>query len=649
MSSLQREIEAQRELDRAEERLLALSKSSKDALDAFRNLYGTTTTGIGLKYEDFINTGGGLAYAFVISASGKAMIDFTKGEDFQKIGLSTMADLAVEVVAFAIRQSPYGRILTMANWAASQVGFDFGSITKKLYDWANNIPSDDDIKIINNSILQVTMPNGEVYARPLIDTGSKFSLFGDGKDDVLFGGNGDDILQGRYGDDLLLGGNGYDTYFADGKDIIRDDDGKGQVYFHGRKLTDATQIEKGSNIYKTKDNIKYEVVDNKLIVNDSLVIENFNPYTDKYLDIKLLEADEISVTINDNSAVEKAGSMSFDINLSRDLKENEFVKVSVNEKTYMFMHPSNPNYTVGTTDTEYVFGSSTTYTYTWSDDENVEKDEEFDLTPNIIETSQGLKAIPFSGHGTIIDDDDDPDNPNDTFPDTDPASTKTSPIVIDLNNDGVKTISRKDNKIYFDLDNNKFAQNTAWIDSNDGILINKALITDNNITNGSQLFGNHTLLTNGNLAINGFEALKEFDENNDGVINELDQNAYENLAIWQDVNSNAKLDNNELKSLKELGIKEINLNYTNSSFIDENGNEHRQTSSVVFENGNKANISDVWLDNHTADTKYVGEKISLSNEIRALPQIYAFGEVLNLRQAMAQDEVLKTNLNLLVA
>lgn len=41
-------------------------------------------------------------------------------------------------------------------------------------------------------------------------------------------------------------------------------------------------------------------------------------------------------------------------------------------------------------------------------------------------------------------------------------------------------------------------------------------------------------------------------------------------------------------------------------------------------------------------TKYVGEKISLSNEIRALPQIYAFGEVLNLRQAMAQDEVLKT-------
>ena len=60
--------------------------------------------------------------------------------------------------------------------------------------------------------------------------------------------------------------------------------------------------------------------------------------------------------------------------------------------------------------------------------------------------------------------DDDLDSPNDTFPDTTRASTKTSPIVIDLNGDGVKTISRKNSKTYFDLDNNKFAENTSWIE-----------------------------------------------------------------------------------------------------------------------------------------------------------------------------------------
>ena len=89
-------------------------------------------------------------------------------------------------------------------------------------------------------------------------------------------------------------------------------------------------------------------------------------------------------------------------------------------------------------------------------------------------------------------------------------------------------------------------------------------------------------------------------------------------------------------------VTEINLNYINSSFIDENGNEHRQTSNVVFENGNRASISDVWLDTHTADTRYIGEKIILSDEIKTLPQIYAFGEVLNLHQAMAKDKVLQT-------
>ena len=126
--------------------------------------------------------------------------------------------------------------------------------------------------------------------------------------------SGDDLLQGRNGDDLLIGGVGYDTYFTDSKDTIKDSDSKGQVYFHGRKLTDGTQIEKGSNIYKTKDNIKYELIDNKLIVNDTLIIEDFNPYQE-CLDITLHKVDEIAVNVSNATAVEKAGKMNFTISL----------------------------------------------------------------------------------------------------------------------------------------------------------------------------------------------------------------------------------------------------------------------------------------------------------------------------------------------
>ncbi|MDU5326439.1 hypothetical protein, partial [Campylobacter ureolyticus] len=623
-----REYKAERELDKAYERLLASSNLTHEILDELLKS--------GIKFEEILTE---FKTATMTESQrkrlgkilGSTSIATNLISDIQhkkntNIALFTAA-LDGGLLALSIINPVAGTILLtldIANFADKITGgngrFDIAKKLTNLWESLHNTTSElPDSEMLKKGILQITMHDGTVYARPLIDTGSKFSLFGDSKDDVLFGGNGDDILQGRSGNDLLLGGNGYDTYFTDGKDTIRDEDGKGQVYFHGRKLTDGTQIEKDSNIYKTKDNIKYELIDNKLIVNDSFIIEDFNSYRE-CLDIALHKADEIAVNVSNVNAVEKAGKMNFTISLSRELKENEFVKVTIpkignNEaKTYMFLHGSSTDWKVGD-GVEYIFESSANYEYTWSDDSLVEPDETISIKATIVDVSDGLIAKDGKiGIGTIQDDDDDPDNPNDTFPDTDPASNKTSPIVIDLNNDGVKTISRKNNKIYFDLDNNKFAQNTSWIDSNDGILINKSLITDNNITNGSQLFGNYTLLTNGNLATNGFEALKEFDENNDGVINKLDQNAYENLAIWQDVNSNAKLDVNELKSLKELGIKEINLNYTNSNFIDENGNEHRQTSSIVFENGNKASISDVWLDTLNADTKYVGEKISLSNE-----------------------------------
>ena len=136
----------------------------------------------------------------------------------------------------------------------AKVGFDSGVFDisnhiKNLFDRITNNSNGimPDENALSRGILQITMPKGEVYARPLIDTGAKFSLFGDRKSDVLFGGSGDDLLQGRSGDDLLLGGAGYDTYFVDAKDIIKDSDGKGQVYFYGRKLTDGTQIEIGNH------------------------------------------------------------------------------------------------------------------------------------------------------------------------------------------------------------------------------------------------------------------------------------------------------------------------------------------------------------------------------------------------------------------
>ena len=278
---------------------------------------------------------------------------------------------------------------------------------------------------------------------------------------------------------------------------------KGEVYFKGHKLTGGTYDE-DKGVYVSKDYIEYKLQGNKLIVSnlaDTITIENYDREQNS-LGIYLLDKKDIIVTISDESKAEgdTAGqSMNFTIKLNRKLEKDEYLNLLVwegNGKSETVSFKENQD--------------EATYTYTWSGDKIPQEDKKFKISASVRSSLDNINVKGVLGGNGVIENDDDPDSPNDTFPDTDPASNKTSPIVIDLNGDGVKTISRKNNKTYFDLDNNKFAQNSAWIDKNDGILINKTLITTNSITNGSELFGNHTLLRDGSLADNEFEALKEF-------------------------------------------------------------------------------------------------------------------------------------------
>ena len=67
-------------------------------------------------------------------------------------------------------------------------------------------------------------------------TKSHDRMLGGSGDDKLEGGDGNDLLAGNEGKDGLYGGRGYDTYRADRYDIIRDEDGKGEVFLDGRRL-----------------------------------------------------------------------------------------------------------------------------------------------------------------------------------------------------------------------------------------------------------------------------------------------------------------------------------------------------------------------------------------------------------------------------
>ncbi len=211
----------------------------------------------------------------------------------------------------------------------------------------------------------------------------------------------------------------------------------------------------------------------------------------------------------------------------------------------------------------------------------------------------------------------------------DKSKCEKSPLVIDLNGDGIKTTSLSSSDVYFDLNNNGYSEKTGWISSSDGFLV----IDKNSngiIDNGSEMFGNYSDSTSNN----GFEALEKYDSNHDGKINKYDD-AYYDIKIWQDKNSDGKTDSGELISLSQAGIKSISTNYSESD-IDSNGNTIKQTSTVTQYGGKTLEISDVWFDTDDIRTKDLTTVVT-DKSILNLPNIDGFGTVSSLQQAMQLD------------
>ncbi len=131
------------------------------------------------------------------------------------------------------------------------------------------------------------------------------------------------------------------------------------------------------------------------------------------------------------------------------------------------------------------------------------------------------------------------------------ATGAGSPIVLDLDGDGVETTAVGDGT-YFDQDGNGFAEQTGWAASDDGILV-RDINGNGSIDNGKELFGDHTLLGDGTMANNGFQALAELDDNLDGKIDANDT-AFSQLKVWKDIDGDGYSSADELESLSDAGV-----------------------------------------------------------------------------------------------
>lgn len=205
------------------------------------------------------------------------------------------------------------------------------------------------------------------------------------------------------------------------------------------------------------------------------------------------------------------------------------------------------------------------------------------------------------------------------------AQPPSDPLIIDLGASGI-TLHSLANGVYFDLDNNGFAEKTAWIDVEDGFL---ALDRNSNgkIDNGGELFGDQVIMKNGSKSSSGFEALAEYDENGDNCI-DCQDSIFDKLMVWTDKNHNGISEADELRTLEECNINSISLNHTEKSIVDEEtGTRIAETANVEMEiDGavSEVEISEFWFPVNLSDTTH-GTTVTVGN-------------IPNISQAIADDE-----------
>lgn len=201
-----------------------------------------------------------------------------------------------------------------------------------------------------------------------------------------------------------------------------------------------------------------------------------------------------------------------------------------------------------------------------------------------------------------------------------------SPLIIDMDGDGIELTNLDTNAVYWDIDNDGFKEKSAWVTGGDALLV-MDWNANGTIDNNSELFGT--------IDTDGFSVLSLLDSNSDGVIDSSDDD-FDDLKIWIDVNENGISEATELQSLTDANIVSINLNATQVSY-DISGNSVTHTSTVTMSNSTTKAIVDAWFEFDNSNTIYTGD---FEVDIRTLfmPNLRGYGDIKDLYIQASLDE-----------
>lgn len=163
------------------------------------------------------------------------------------------------------------------------------------------------------------------------------------------------------------------------------------------------------------------------------------------------------------------------------------------------------------------------------------------------------------------------------------------PVVLDLDGDGIELVHHTVSNVYFDMDGDRYKEQTGWVAPDDGLLVidlgNDGAITDRKEFQFA-LWGSNTT--------SDFDGLRQaFDTNKNGKLDSGDAR-FSEFKVWRDLNQNGLSDPGELQGLSSASIAAISLNSNNISY-ELAGNKVLGESSYLLNDGTIRTVSDVQL------------------------------------------------------
>jgi hypothetical protein len=165
-----------------------------------------------------------------------------------------------------------------------------------------------------------------------------------------------------------------------------------------------------------------------------------------------------------------------------------------------------------------------------------------------------------------------------------------STIILDLDGDGLEARSRRKASASFDMNGDGVADDTGWVAGGDGMLVIDR-DGDGTISHVSEI----SFLSEGDDVRNSWAGLAALDNNRDNRIDATDARFGE-LLVWVDRNGDGVSQADELRTLAEVGVTQINLrNLATTDTVKAGQNIAASTATFEWESGLTGTIGDVFL------------------------------------------------------